>query len=133
MTVKIPKSVAKIPVPLYGGSVWLAQSLADTVFCATVLGGDTDISGCGGASYPAMMYRGNAVYLVGLIWTTPDILVHELSHAAFNILGRAGVEIDPDNNEAFCYLLQHLVESAPPPEGSSWLRHNRSTMPAASS
>lgn len=38
-----------------------------------------------------------------------EVIVHELSHVVFLILGDVGVQVDPDNNEAFAYLLGYLV------------------------
>jgi len=48
------------------------------------------------------------------VWTpTKDIiaLVHELAHTAFYILEICGVVISSENDEAFCYLQQHLLSS----------------------
>jgi len=38
------------------------------------------------------------------------ILVHELSHAVIYLFEHVGIPIDPKNDEAFCYMLGHLVD-----------------------
>jgi hypothetical protein len=114
MPTKLPKSVARIPIPLYGGSLWVAQSIADTNICASLIGGETDIEGWEGLSYPLLSYRGHPVYLVGLKRPAVDVLAHELSHVTFKILHGAGVAVSPKDDEAFCYLMQYLMAKALP-------------------
>lgn len=49
------------------------------------------------------------INLVGVFDGRVATLVHELSHCAFNILGRAGVPVkDYEANEAYAYLLDTL-------------------------
>jgi hypothetical protein len=41
-----------------------------------------------------------------------DSIVHELSHAVWNILSCTGVKIGPENNEPFAYLLAYVFSKS---------------------
>lgn len=111
---KIPKSVARIPVPIYGGTLWFAQSREDATICAALLEGEEPPDACAGLTYPWLQYKGKQVLLVMALAADIPTLTHELAHATFNILGYVGVAVSPANDEAFCYLLGHLMQEAIP-------------------
>lgn len=52
---------------------------------------------------------GGVIYLIGIFDNSAQTMVHECSHATFDILGRAGVPVENDRpNEAFCYMIDWL-------------------------
>jgi hypothetical protein len=113
MAAKLPKSVARIPIPLYGGTVWFAQSIVDTQICASLLGAEAPPDGCDGLCYEWHSYMGKRILLVLAPPTDVPTLAHEISHATFKILGYVGVPVENDAaNEAFCYLMGYLMQEA---------------------
>lgn len=112
MASKLPKSVARIPVPLYGGTLWLTQSIEDTQICAALLGREDSLEGCSGMTFPWLQYKGKRILLVMTLAACVPTLTHELAHATFNILDYAGVAVSAADDEAFCYLLGHLMQEA---------------------
>lgn len=114
MPPKLPKSVTRIPIPLYGGTLWFAQSIDDVSICASLIGEELSAPGWYGIAYPISSYRGGRVLLVGVQQGSVDVLAHEMAHATFKILDYAGVSVSADDDEAFCYLLQHLMAEAVP-------------------
>lgn len=115
MPSKIPKSVARIPIPLYGGTLWFAQSIEDAGVCASLLEASPPPDGADGLSYPWLSYQGKRVLLIVLLGADVATLAHELAHATFRILGYVGVPVENDAaNEAFCYMLGYLMEKALP-------------------
>jgi hypothetical protein len=47
---------------------------------------------------------------VGLFQTTPSIIAHEMLHACVAILNGRGLNLTPNSEEAYTYLLEYLVE-----------------------
>lgn len=115
MASKLPKSVARIPIPLYGGTVWFAQSIEDTRICASLIGVEAfEAEGWSGITYGGYTYQRQSITLVGLKDLAVDVLAHEMAHVAMGTLGNAGVVVTPKDDEAFCYLLQHLMAKSIP-------------------
>lgn len=115
MTSKLPKSVARISIPLYGGTIWFAQSIDDTKICASLLEGDVPPDGAEGLSYPWLSYKNKRVLLVALFNNDVAVLAHEMCHATFKVLGYVGVPVENDAaNEAYCYLMGYFMEQALP-------------------
>lgn len=113
MSSKIPKSVAQIPIPLYGGTIWFAQSIDDTKICASLLEAPAPPDAADGLSYPWFWYRNKRVLLTMLLGADTATLAHELAHVTFRILGYVNVPVENDGaNEAFCYLIGHLMAEA---------------------
>ena len=110
MTSQRPATVKTCPVPLYGGSVWLAKSIEDIQACVALLGGDPPPDKAAGLAYPCAYHKRSKVYLVGVYDGSISTLAHELAHTTFFILSDCGVPVEPGaHNEAFCYLLGHLM------------------------
>lgn len=113
MASKLPKSVARIPIPLYGGTVWFAQSIVDTQICASLLGAEPPPDGSSGLCYPWHSYQSKRILLVTVLQGSVPTLAHEMCHVTFNVLGYAGVPIENDAaNESYCYLMGHLMQEA---------------------
>jgi hypothetical protein len=53
-------------------------------------------------------------FFTPVIWcSTPDkpwILAHELEHFVHWLLGHKGLKFSDDSEEAYCYLIEHLME-----------------------
>lgn len=49
-----------------------------------------------------------------IVWfpekVTLGSLVHELTHATIHILDKVDIELTPDTEEIFCYMLEYLIE-----------------------
>lgn len=58
-----------------------------------------------------------------------EIVVHELSHLVFLILGDVGVEVDMRNNEAFAYLLGWLMKEVMDKKGYKKVEPHQNTAP----
>lgn len=105
---KWPKKAKGFEVPLYGGRVYLCSDFATWNACQEYLGNNFDARGaglCGQYVHP----EEGCINLVGVFAGGTATLIHELSHCAFNILGRAGVPVkDYEANEAYAYLLDTL-------------------------
>lgn len=114
MASKLPKSVARFDVPIYGGTVWFAQTVEDTQICASLIGAEFDPEGWGGISWGGYSYKGASIYLVGIKTQSVSVLAHEMSHVAMGVLGHAGVVVTPKDDEAFCYLLEFLLDRSIP-------------------
>ena len=54
-------------------------------------------------------YAGNKFY-VGIYADRPSTLAHECVHAANEIFQHIGQNFDKENDEAFCYLVEHLFK-----------------------
>jgi hypothetical protein len=52
--------------------------------------------------------------LIGWFNQRKGTLVHELAHAVFFILETAGVNVNADDSEAYCYLLDYLCKELLP-------------------
>lgn len=50
--------------------------------------------------------------VVGVFDGSRGTLVHELAHAAFNVMQYIGQPVDADHSEAFCYLQTSFYEQA---------------------
>lgn len=72
---------------------------------------DLDNNSFEASTYWGSKTRTPVVYLPSLSLKAGslEVIIHELSHVVFLILGDVGVQVDPDNNEAFAYLLGYLV------------------------
>jgi len=40
-----------------------------------------------------------------------DVVIHESIHAAWHFLDKIGIDIDAENHEILCYLVQHITEA----------------------
>lgn len=113
---KWPKPAAEFKVPLYFGRVYVFRD-ADAYnqayhFVAHKPNEWPALPGVGGQH--TLMERAGQ-YLVLVYASDLSALVHELSHAAFQILEMAKVPVAPKTNEeAFCYLLDNLFSLALP-------------------
>lgn len=69
------------------------------------------INGCDGICQQLNQDGGMPMFMVG--WFEPhkySTLAHECSHAAFGILGSAGVHLEHGNNEAHAYLMGDMID-----------------------
>lgn len=65
---------------------------------------------CDGVTHQFDSDDGHTMFLIGVFTDSVSVLAHECSHAAFRILGRAGVRIETDNNEAHAYLMSDMMD-----------------------
>ena len=97
----------KINIPIYNQHVWIivgdpyeAQDYLRDCYCG-------DYSFDPNSTNAICLHSGT----VSWIWLAQDvtfaILVHELSHAVFDLMNDLG--LDKSDQEAFCYLLEYLI------------------------
>lgn len=110
---KWPNKKRHLSIPIYGGAFYFCtdrdeyKQIADFL---TTTADSTYIDDCLGCVTPLINEVGSALYLVGVFDGTYGVLCHEIGHLALFILDRAGVPVDAENSEAFCYLQGHLFE-----------------------
>ena len=106
-----PKPKKTFLVPVYGGRLYLyvddklARKALEALFIEPHLDDDDAIGWC----LPGLQPTGGAIYVVAWLDGLTSTLVHELGHAAFYILGRAGIDARDSSGEAFCYLQAELL------------------------
>jgi hypothetical protein len=115
---KWPNKKAHLNVPIYGGAFYFCTDREEYKqifdFLTTTNYGAEDIDDCLGCVTPLRNEEGGALYLVGVFDGSYGVLAHEIGHLALFILDRAGVPVDAENSEAFCYLQGHLFEVCQP-------------------
>lgn len=109
---KWPKPFREFGVPLYGGRVYIYDSFEKWRQAKQYLTkepGD-DTPSLGKCTF-LTSNTGSAIALILVTNGNTGTLVHELAHATFFILDRAGVPVkEGEANEAYCYLLDALFE-----------------------
>lgn len=96
----------------YGIPVYLTNSHKTFNKARKCFGKDEiDLLGCDGMCSSYIGKNGGMTIVIGLFDEAKlDVLVHELSHACFIIMGRVGIKLTAKNNEAYAYLLGHMFE-----------------------
>lgn len=111
---RFPKGVIEIPVDIYHTTVYVANNRKDfDDFDRYILRDRYEQENllCDGINKTYLNDRGNQIGLVGIFSKRKSVVAHEMSHAAFHILGRVGIAIEQDGaNEAFTYLLSYLMD-----------------------
>jgi hypothetical protein len=115
---KWPNKKRHLEIPLYGGAFYVCTEREEYKqifdFLTTTKEGTEFIDGCLGCVTPLTNEAGGAVYLIGIFDGDYGTLCHEVGHLALFILDRAGVPVDAENSEAFCYLQGHLFDVCQP-------------------
>jgi hypothetical protein len=75
-----------------------------------VRGYSPDIEGCGGMT----SYLSSDDLLIGVFNSKVGTLVHELNHALIHTMEYVGLSITPQTSEAYCYLMDSVLEQALP-------------------
>lgn len=105
---KWPNKKRHLDIPIYGGAFYVCTDREEYKqiydFLTTTNYGAEDIDDCLGCVTPMINEVGGACYLIGCFDGSYGTLCHEVGHLALFILDRAGVPIDAENSEAFCYL-----------------------------
>lgn len=110
---KWPKPFKEFAVPLYFGRVYIFDNKEKMRQAEEYLRKKPcELSPGTGRAMQLLNEDGSGiVFLVGVFNGSTSTLVHELAHAAFFILGEAGVPVENyGTNEAYCYLLDSLFE-----------------------
>lgn len=111
---KWPKKKAHLTIPIYGGAFYFCTDREEYKqiydFLTTTKDNAQDIDDCLGCVTPLVNEIGAALYLIGVFDGTYGVLAHEVGHLALFITDRAGIPVDSQNSEAFCYLQGHLFE-----------------------
>lgn len=78
------------------------------------------------ATYWNTKIRKLIIYVPSLSLTPNNIdnVVHELSHATFQILDDVGIKVDADNNEAYAYLIGYLASEVYTKDGYEELQND---------
>ena len=114
---RIPKGVKRIPIPIYGGYLHLVRSLKVVrAWDKQIHGGD---EAWGSNAYEAfartergLIGYGGVLRVLFIPQYEPGLVAHECAHVVFRLFGDVGIPIkEGRGNEAFCYLLQELVET----------------------
>lgn len=110
---KWPKTLIVVPVPIYGGTLYVARSHAEynaaLAYMRVARQDDLPAAGCA-QTFQRAADDGTTVYMLGLFDGAPGTLAHEVCHTAFNIFERVGANPEDGRcNEAFCYLVGWLV------------------------
>ncbi|WP_105133483.1 hypothetical protein [Burkholderia sp. BE12] len=103
-----------IPIPLYGGEVVLCRTRKEWDAVAAQFGVSDDGEPMLGVMHELLGTEGSRFYMVGVFDGAIATLAHELLHVAVATLGRVGVPINPDTDEALTYLFDHLLATALP-------------------
>jgi hypothetical protein len=109
---KWPKAAVGVPIPIYGGTVWVVKKPQHYQEMLRSLGQDEqdDLPCAGVMQRFGDKATQSTVYLVGVFDGAPGTLAHEVTHVAFNIFERVGAKVEDGHcNEAFCYLVGWLV------------------------
>ena len=101
----------KIDVSIYGMVVYLTNSKKQFLECAKWVNVEKKRLYCG-CSMHLENERGQSFILLGVFDNELPTLVHECSHASFQILEWAGVDTKEGSNEAFCYLNGYIFSQA---------------------
>lgn len=112
---KWPNKKRHLSVPLYGGAFYFCTDREEykqiSDFLMTAPHTAEYLDDCLGCVTPLQNETGSALYLIGVFDGTYGVLAHEIGHLTLCVLERAGVLIDAENSEAFCYLQGHLFEA----------------------
>jgi len=104
---KWPKGAIYIPIPMYGGSLFLFTKVKDYEQAYKHLGFSADTKGCDGQFTNMESDSGERLYMI-LTSDGYDTLHHECSHAALTVVKDVGFNAEDGNQEPFCYLAAHL-------------------------
>lgn len=100
-------------IPLFeSGRVYLCATRKDWVRSHEALGARADMTDRrGGANTFKSADGGLDIHLLGVFDQSAATLAHESAHLVFDICDAVGIEVQSGKaNEAFCYLLDKIVE-----------------------
>lgn len=104
---------AKINVPIYDDDVYLFYGdMVDLTKYLNLAEEYNDAAGMCGSNKAGQLF-----VAVDIANNKRSIIAHELFHLVMLVLGRSGVKIDMDNNEAGAYLYGWLYERVLPVYG----------------
>jgi hypothetical protein len=112
-----PRSLS-LRVPLYGArvQVFAAATARDARYAAARRPGLRELPPLAAGELGACLALpdGGPIVLALPFTASPGIVAHECAHAAAEVLARAGVPLTTKADEAFCYVLQHVVDRVAP-------------------
>ena len=108
----LPRTISKIPVHLYGGTLLFCKTRKDFEKAYKYLHGseypeDTE-EGAGLTCREHVVKDGKIFYLSGVFDQDIETVVHEAGHVANIIMKRSGINPHDDDGEAFCFLLEYV-------------------------
>jgi hypothetical protein len=101
----------KIDVSIYGMVIYLTSSKKQFSECVKWVNVEKKRLYCG-CSMHIENQKGHSFILIGVFNNELSTLVHECSHASFQILKWAEVDANEGSNEAFCYLNGYIFDQA---------------------
>jgi hypothetical protein len=107
MSKTLPTPWFEYKVPIYGGRLVIYDKRETLLKALKKLRINSSVveSDMCGIFIPITLPTGSTMYLIGWFDKIPSTLLHELSHAVFNILSSRHIG---KNEESFCYIIQHL-------------------------
>ena len=108
------RDVKYISVPIYDQDVYIFRTEKAFQRAIEHLGmvGDFHLGSGGTAIQCENENTGEQVFLILITLPTMQVLVHEIAHVTFDILKHVGVSAYHDEQEPFCYLLDHIFEES---------------------
>lgn len=108
----LPRTIAKIPVHLYGGTLLFAKTRKDFEKAYKWLHGseypDNSEDGAGLTVREPLFKDGAVYYLSSVFDQDIETVVHEAGHVATLIMKRSGINSHDDDGESFCFLLEYV-------------------------
>lgn len=101
-----PRKAHYLYIPIYCQDLYFCTDRATFVECLDCLGADVEplTNATNGRAVTIIHPTRGRIYMAGVFNRSLATLAHEIGHICFWLLRDMGVEIDADNNEAFCYL-----------------------------
>ena len=101
----------KLHIPIYNGDVWVFLHKSEFIEALEELHDDPEVqkNTYGDFWCSRDLETESPIYLIGVYEYDIDTLVHEINHAALNIIENAGFSAHDGNGEPFCYLSDYLV------------------------
>lgn len=102
----------KLPIPIYGGEVWVFKTKAGLLRAQLELGDEEEIQEdtLGDSWVVPSPYKNESIYLVGVYDNDLGTLVHELAHTTLSIIETANFNAHDGNGEPFAYLMNYLFD-----------------------
>lgn len=108
----LPRTITKIPVHLYGGTLLFAKTRKDFEKAYKWLHGseypDDTADGAGLTVREPLFKDGVVYYLCGVFDSKLETTCHEASHCTTLVMKRAGINSHDDDGESTAYLMEFL-------------------------
>ena len=108
----LPRTISKIPVHLYGGTLLFCKTRRDFEKAYKYLHGseypDDTEEGAGLTCREPVVKDGKIFYLSGVFDSKLETTCHEASHCTTLVMKRAGINSHDDDGESTAYLMEFL-------------------------